>query len=65
MIIDRQVLESELRSVRDQQQQAAKVLEQTIGAEKAILAILQVLDRPDGDGEVIPISKNKKSGDAK
>lgn len=43
-MINRTFIESELASVRAQQQQAAAVIQQMIGAEKALLALLDQFD---------------------
>lgn len=44
MNIDRTAIERELSAVRAQLQQAAQVLQQAIGAEKALNAMLTILD---------------------
>jgi hypothetical protein len=45
MTIDRSFIESELASVRAQQQQAAAIIQQMLGAEKTLMGLLDQLDR--------------------
>jgi len=49
MQIDRPTIERELAAVRAQAQQAANVLQQATGAEKAFLAMLTILDTEDAE----------------
>ena len=59
MQIDREAVERELAAVRNQGaqaqqmlQQAANVLQQALGAEKALNAMLTILDKTDEDADV-------------
>lgn len=57
MHIDRSTLERELENIRQQQQQMVRAVEQATGAEKAVMAMLSLLDKkaaevpPAGDAE--------------
>jgi hypothetical protein len=51
MNIDRALLERELETVLGQQQEAAHILQQTIGAEKAFRALLSLLDKEDDEAK--------------
>lgn len=49
MTIDRSFLESELASVRAQQQQAAAIIQQMLGAEKTLTDLLAHLDAEEAN----------------
>lgn len=48
MNIDRATLDRELAAARAQQQQFVRLLEQAVGAEKALMKMLEIMDRPAG-----------------
>lgn len=66
MVIDRALLERELESVLEQQQEAARILQQTIGAEKAFRALLSLLDKEDEEAkpEFVDMTGVKENPDA-
>lgn len=57
MQVTREALEARLETVRNQQHQIAGQLNQAVGAEKALLDILALLDTPEPQ-EAAPATEN-------